>query len=385
MFSLTKDWTVGKLFGIPFIITGAWKIFMLAIFFLTAVPISLRGGLSSEAIYTGAAVGGMAVVFLLVVYAFVVLHEFGHGLTAQWFGYSCESIRVLPFMGLARIDMPFDKPKAEFWVTINGPMVNVALALLFWPLALKYPNIILIQCLELNVILALFNMLPIFPMDGGRIFRSMIGGVTGNHWMATRFTFYWTLLVIPIACVVAWNLGWYIACFLFPFMGLMAWGEYMHIKQDIDQKNYLDEELRKMYPDATEEELNQKKEGFVHFQFLQEQVFKAIARKHKKPTIEGAEEFAVIMTALAAVPQEQLTVMYETLNALPAEERAARVDEVIRRAGELKNAARSSDGAGLSGLWENGSQSRVDSPRTHTLESGQSGREGDKPASENEG
>lgn len=127
---------------------------------------------------------------LLVVTLFicVVLHEFGHALTARRFGVKTKDIIVLPIGGLARLDRLPEKPSQEFWVAIAGPLVNIAIGLLLFGGWLVFnPSSELLVGLEemsatsfipmlifMNVLLAVFNLIPAYPMDGGRILRSFL-------------------------------------------------------------------------------------------------------------------------------------------------------------------------------------------------------------------
>lgn len=130
----------------------------------------------------------LGMVFL--VFACVVLHEFGHALTALRFGVRTRDITLLPIGGMANLERIPEEPREEFWITVAGPAVNLVIALLAF-LAMAILGIeaafadvllggssgsqLLVFLFVANVMLFLFNLVPAFPMDGGRILRSLLG------------------------------------------------------------------------------------------------------------------------------------------------------------------------------------------------------------------
>ncbi|HEY7662548.1 MAG TPA: site-2 protease family protein [Xanthobacteraceae bacterium] len=127
-----------------------------------------------------------ALLFLVLLFACVVAHEFGHIFTARAFGVTTPDVVLLPIGGVARLERIPEEPWEEFLVAIAGPLVNVAIALVLVFVAGAHPNVANLYAVEspassmvdrlaaVNVFLALFNMIPAFPMDGGRVLRALL-------------------------------------------------------------------------------------------------------------------------------------------------------------------------------------------------------------------
>jgi Zn-dependent protease/CBS domain-containing protein len=124
--------------------------------------------------------------FMLLLFACVVAHEFGHIFTARAFGVSTPDVTLLPIGGVARLERIPEEPYEEFLIAIAGPLVNVAIAFALVLIAgahlsaadlhaVESPQTSMIDRLAaVNLFLAVFNMIPAFPMDGGRVLRALL-------------------------------------------------------------------------------------------------------------------------------------------------------------------------------------------------------------------
>src|SRR5213082_71663 len=159
----------------------------------------------------GSAVAASRVIFVLLLFLCVVLHEFGHAFAAKAFGINTPDITLLPIGGVARLERMPEEPVQELIIAVAGPLVNVVIALglfitggsfVYPPTAESSLNDVL---LTINVVLLLFNLLPAFPMDGGRVSRALL---------ATRLSY-------ARATQIAASIGQGCA-FVFGFIGLFG-------------------------------------------------------------------------------------------------------------------------------------------------------------------
>ena len=129
--------------------------------------------------------------FLLLLFLCVLLHEFGHIFTARAFGVATPDVILLPIGGVSRLERIPEQPSEEFLIAIAGPLVNVAIAAILVVLGGAHLELNRLVALEststsmvdrlaaVNVFLAVFNLIPAFPMDGGRVLRALLASRFG--------------------------------------------------------------------------------------------------------------------------------------------------------------------------------------------------------------
>lgn len=157
--------------------------FVLILFWVAFGSLS-RGGDSADAIRD--------IIFVLALFGCVLLHELGHALSAKRYGIKTRDITLLPIGGLARLEKMPDKPMQELVVALAGPAVNVVIAAVIF-IGLKVTGLwepfttetmiegpFLQRLYVVNIFLVLFNMLPAFPMDGGRALRAVLASRMGQ-------------------------------------------------------------------------------------------------------------------------------------------------------------------------------------------------------------
>jgi Zn-dependent protease len=197
--------SLGRIFGIPIGLDYSWfLVFALLTWTLAAsyYPAEFKNWPTAEYWLVGA-------ITAIMLFVSVLLHELGHSVVAIRYKIPVRSITLFIFGGVAQIGAEPPSALAEFWIAVAGPLVSFALAALFGalqpiltPIA---PLLALAKYLAyINAVLGLFNLIPGFPLDGGRVFRAIVWGITHNLRRATT---------------IAGNVGRLIG-FLFIFFGV---------------------------------------------------------------------------------------------------------------------------------------------------------------------
>lgn len=174
-------WNLGRIAGIPIrmhltlVILLAW----------IAVSYALAGA--------GLGVTAIGLLLVLTIFAVIVVHELGHALVARRYGIATRDIMLLPVGGIASMERTPDKPSQELAVAVVGPLINLVIAGLLWAgieivggstrlsEVTSVGGAIATQLMWINVGLAVFNLLPAFPMDGGRALRALLAMRLGHE------------------------------------------------------------------------------------------------------------------------------------------------------------------------------------------------------------
>lgn len=225
-----RSWKLGQAFGIDLFVHWSFLLAPLFVFFS-----GRHDGLESALLDVGV---------VLAVFGCVLLHELGHALAARGFGIGTQDITLYPIGGVARLDRMSERPFEEVVIALAGPLVNVVIAAGLW-LGLGVRNLVpsaetlttgtlgeifVVKLLVSNVALVIFNLIPAFPMDGGRVLRAVLAMGLGRR-RATE-------LAVTVAkgfalLFVVWALTPYgspMLLFIAPMLVLAGWQELAQVR-----------------------------------------------------------------------------------------------------------------------------------------------------------
>jgi Zn-dependent protease len=236
---------IGSGFGIPIYLH--WTFFLLPLWILWSRPEESPVGLD--------------VVFTLVplVFACVVLHEFGHALMARRFGIATQDVTLYPIGGVARLMRMSDKPHEELLIAVAGPAVNVVIAILLTVLivavALIDPGLVFHALpgnldffrevvgllLAGNILMVLFNLLPAFPMDGGRVLRALLSAWLG-HYQATQIA-----VAIGVGMAILMGIAGLTPYFHSPMLAVIGVFIFFAGQQELMAARFREHQLRRQH------------------------------------------------------------------------------------------------------------------------------------------
>jgi Zn-dependent protease len=211
-----------RIFGIRVGVNYSWFLVLFVVIFVLWDSLSDTLNASETTVYV------VAVVAAASFFASIVAHELGHALAARREGIAVEGIDLFLFGGVMKMGRETDSPGAEFRVAVAGPLVTLLIIVIasiaavliagedsFWDAArlsseadASPVEVVISLLVSMNMVLLLFNLVPAFPLDGGRIARAAAWKVTGDRHRATRFAarigigFGWVLMLGGLALVV---------------------------------------------------------------------------------------------------------------------------------------------------------------------------------------
>ena len=191
--------SLGRIFGIEVDLDSSWFLVFGLLTWILAVsyyPGEFRNWSHGQYWLMGA-------ITSILLFGSVLVHELGHSVVAMHYGIPVPRITLFIFGGVAQIAQEPESALSEFWIAIAGPVVSLVLAVFFGELATVFAGVPMLLALAkylalLNLVLAIFNLVPGFPLDGGRIFRAILWGITHSFQRATT-----------IAAVVGQGFGYF--------------------------------------------------------------------------------------------------------------------------------------------------------------------------------
>jgi Zn-dependent protease/predicted transcriptional regulator len=182
----SQGFRIGKVIGIPIYIDFSWIIIFSLITYMLSQQFNQQ-----HPQWTTAQHWTVGILTSLLFFGSVLFHELAHSVVAQHYNLKVISITLFIFGGLARIGREPAKAIQEFNIAIAGPIASIFLSVSFFLLTLVFPYNQMVGALatylwQTNLALAVFNLLPGFPLDGGRIFRAIVWGATKDYSKATR-------------------------------------------------------------------------------------------------------------------------------------------------------------------------------------------------------
>jgi Zn-dependent protease/CBS domain-containing protein len=303
-----RGFRTGSLFGIEIRIDYSWfVIFALILWTLTrGVFPTAHPGLPASTYLVMGAVG------TLLFFASLLGHELAHSLVARSRDIPVESITLFIFGGMARTKEEFETPGDEFVIAVAGPISSLAIAAAFWLLTWAAAQAgasvavtgVAAYLALINFVLAVFNLFPGFPLDGGRLFRAAVWKWTGDLRRATRIAsnggkvFGYMLMVLGLLNLFSGNpIGGMWLVFIGWFVRMAAESSYVqHVlrssMEGVTARDAMTADPRTVGPDETLEH------------FVEE--FVLHGRHHSYPVVERARPLGLItLDRVRAVPKEE--------------------------------------------------------------------------------
>src|SRR6266536_5163206 len=265
MAMFATSWRVGGVAGVEVRVDSSWAVFAL----LFTYSMYLRASTLYPELSVGGAVA-LAILATVLFFGSVLVHELAHALVSQARGIRVQDITLFLFGGATRARVESRGPGDEFLIAVVGPLTSGLLAALFWVVdvlgrdVLSRPLVGAFGYLAwVNLLLAGFNLVPGFPLDGGRLLRSAIWKATGSISQATRIASLagqavgWLLVVGGVAFLLGGNLAggiWFAFIGWFLVQGARASYEELQLRQmlrGVEARDVMARDLLRIPPDLT--------------------------------------------------------------------------------------------------------------------------------------
>jgi Zn-dependent protease len=185
---MRSNWQIASLFGIPIYIDSSWFIILAFVTIINAGDVNASGIVGDRPIW-GWIAGSILALFLFVS---VLLHELGHSLVARSQGITVNSITLFLFGGIAAIDRESKTPREALLVAIAGPLVSISLFGILFLVDRFVPDsslteFIVADLARINLVLAIFNLIPGLPLDGGQALKAIVWKISGDRFTGVRW------------------------------------------------------------------------------------------------------------------------------------------------------------------------------------------------------
>lgn len=243
--SIGKSWHIATIARIPIKIHWSFSLLLLFVLYM---------GRQNDMIKEDMA---WFFVLVLIMFVFVVMHEYGHALTARKFGVLTRDIIISPIGGIARLESIPRIAKHELMIALAGPAVNVLLSIIFASTLfllgadlfanserinpVSEPFTFISFLLSINLALVVFNMIPAFPMDGGRVLRSLLSMGMDSHLNATK----WASWIGQAFAILFIAVGFYIDHFVLMLIGIFVFSTARREYSDVLLESKMDKTIAK--------------------------------------------------------------------------------------------------------------------------------------------
>jgi Zn-dependent protease/predicted transcriptional regulator len=236
---------------------------------VTFVLLLVWVALSSKVAGLGPTATLLGVALVLVVFAIIVIHELGHALVARRYGVRTREILLLPIGGIANLERIPERPSQELAIAVVGPAINLVLAGVIWfAIALAGGDVHLgdatslgglfaAQLLWINVALALFNLIPAFPMDGGRALRALLAMRLGRERATEIAAGLGKMFAVTLGVYGLLTSPWLVLIALVIWFGARHEGEITRLRsaiRDVPVSAAMNRQVHTVTPDESLEE-----------------------------------------------------------------------------------------------------------------------------------